>query len=321
MNEPTNLTVILFLAIACCQGWAFAAESVARKDATRPEHHSASTPTSYPTPEAAAQALYEAVKTHDTRSIYKVLGPGSAQLIYTGDQAADQQMRERFLTGYEHSVKFERSDEANAILLIGQNDFPFPFPLRRGANGWYFDTTAGAEEIVNRRIGENELFAIEFCLAYGDAQLEYAEQDRDGDGVIEYAQKLMSSPRKRDGLYWPTAAGERTSPLGPLAARARREGYTGNGKGTEPFHGYYYKILVGQGPEAHGGGYDYIVKGNMIGGYALLAYPALWGTSGVMSFTCNHDGVVYEKNLGAHSSEAAAKITRFNPDASWSQVK
>jgi hypothetical protein len=292
---------------------AIAAEKVARS--------STQSQTFYASPEEAAKALYEVVKTHDNRSIYKVLGPGSAQLIYTGDEIADHQMREHFLTRYEQSARFERSGETKAILLVGENESPFPFPLVKGAQGWYFDTRAGAEELINRRIGENELSAIKFCLAYGDAQREYAEQDRNGDGMIEYAQRFMSNKGKRDGLYWPTVPGEPNSPLGLLAARAKREGYSTKGSGPEPFHGYYFKILTGQGKDAPGGAYDYIVKGHMIGGYALVAYPALWGTSGVMTFTCNHDGVVFEKNLGARTEALASKITRFNPDASWSKLQ
>ncbi|MGC2049445.1 MAG: DUF2950 domain-containing protein [Gallionella sp.] len=317
MNRIMNKTMIaaLALSLAMILGFspAVAAEAAAKS--------SAQLQTFYASPEAAAKALYEVVKTHDNRSIYKVLGPGSAQLIYTGDEVADQQMREHFLVRYEQSIKFESTGDTKAIILVGENESPFPFPLVKVTQGWYFDTRAGAEEMINRRIGENELSAIKFCLAYGDAQREYAEQDRNGDGMIEYAQKFMSSKGKRDGLYWPTVLGEPNSPLGLLAARAKREGYSAKGSGPEPFHGYYFKILTGQGKDAPGGAYAYIVKGHMIGGYALVAYPALWGTSGVMAFTCNHDGVVFEKNLGAHTDDLARKITRFNPDASWSKAQ
>ncbi|MDP2784789.1 MAG: DUF2950 domain-containing protein [Sulfurimicrobium sp.] len=276
---------------------------------------------SYASPEEAAKALYEIVKMHDVKSIYRVLGPGSGPLIYTGDKVADQQMRERFLAAYDKSLKIEWVGDAKATLLIGVNESPFPFPMVKSAPGWRFDAKAGAEEIVNRRIGENELFAIEFCLAYGDAQREYAEQDRDGDGVLEYAQKFRSSEGKRDGLYWPTAEGEPASPLGPLAARAKREGYSAKDMRQVPFHGYYYRILTSQGNDNPGRAHDYIVNGNMIGGYALVAYPARWGASGVMTFIYNYDGVVYQKNLGAGTASIASKMTRFNPDASWSKAK
>lgn len=317
MNRTRNTMMIAALAMSIALTFSLSPAIAAEKAAKS----SAQSQTFYASPEAAAKALYEVVKTHDTRSIYKVLGPGSARLIYTGDEAADRQMREHFLARYEQSAKFERSGETKAILLVGENESPFPFPLVKGAQGWYFDTRAGAEELINRRIGENELSAIKFCLAYGDAQREYAEQDRNGDGMIEYAQKFMSSKGKHDGLYWPTKPGEQNSPLGPLAARAKREGYSAKGAGPEPFHGYYFKILTGQGKDAPGGAYDYIVRGHIIGGYALVAYPALWGASGVMTFTCSHDGVVFEKNLGARTEELARKIKRFNPDASWSKAE
>lgn len=272
-------------------------------------------------PEAAAKALREAVASNDMKAILHVLGPGSAALIYTGDQVADQQMRERFIAAYDQSVKIERSGNAKASLLLGEKDFPFPFPLVKGAQGWRFDSRAGAEEIINRRIGENELYAIQACLAYGDAQREYAEQDRNGDGVLQYAQKFRSSDGKRDGLYWPVNAGEPPSPLGPLVASATRAGYSAKGPTPVPLHGYYYRILTGQGKDAPGGAYDYVVKGKMIGGYGLAAYPSNWGSSGVMSFVCNQDGIVYQKNLGPKTAQIASKMTRYNPDPSWTKVK
>jgi hypothetical protein len=275
----------------------------------------------YPSPEAAAKALYNAFKAHDVKSIYKVFGPGSDKLIYTGDAAADQQMRERFLAAYDKLHKIEREGDAKAILVVGEQEYPIPFPLVKGAKGWKFDAEAGAEEIVNRRIGENELFAIRSCLAFGDAQREYAEADRDGDGLIEYAQKFRSSEGKRDGLFWPTKEGEPPSPLGPLAAFVRSEGYVAKDASPAPLHGYYYRILTGQGTEAPGGAYDYLVNGNLIGGYALVAYPARWGASGVMTFTCNHDGVVYQKNLGEKTADLASKMTHYNPDASWQKAE
>ncbi len=274
----------------------------------------------YASPEDATRALYEVIQRHDEKSLFQVLGPGSAKLIYTGDPVADQQMRDRFVAAYDKAHKIEMVDDAKALLLVGENQFPFPFPLVKRSSGWHFDARAGAEEIVNRRVGENELFAIKFCLAYGDAQREYAEFDRDDDGLLEYAQKFKSSEGKRDGLFWPTAEGEPPAPLGPLAAQAKREGYSKSDKPIA-YHGYYYRILTGQGKDAPGGAYDYLVKGNMIGGYALIAYPAKWGASGVMSFMCSHDGVVYQKNLGAESATVAAKIKLFNPGVDWSKAE
>jgi hypothetical protein len=301
---------------------AVAADAAAKPDSKPSKAQSKSLQqTAFASPEAAAQALYAAVKTHDVKSIYKVLGPGSAKLIYTGDPVADQQMHDRFIDAYDKAFKIDRANDAKAILLVGEQESPFPFPLVKVARGWQFDAKAGAEEIINRRIGENELHAIKACLAYGDAQQEYAEADRDGDGIIEYAQKFRSSEGKHDGLYWPVAAGEPASPLGPLFARVERAGYKAKDARPIPVYGYYYRILTGQGKDAPGGAYDYLVKGNMIGGYALVAYPARWGASGVMTFTCNQDGVVYQKNLGANTAKIASKMTLFNPDASWKKAE
>jgi hypothetical protein len=184
------------------------------------------------------------------------------------------------------------------------------------ATGWRFDSKAGAEEVLNRRIGRNERSAIQVCLAYVDAQREYATKDRDKDGLLEYAHKFISTPGEHDGLYWETREGEAASPLGPLSTRAKEQGY----ENLEPYHGYYYKILTAQGADNLGGAYSYIVRGQMIGGFALVAYPARWGASGVMTFICNHRAVVYEKNLGKGTVVIAERMTRYNPDATWKKT-
>jgi hypothetical protein len=276
---------------------------------------------SFAQPQDAAQALHDAMKSGDWTQIYSVLGRGSGKLIYTGDKVADAATRDEFVAAYEKSSKIEPSGDARATLLIGDNNYPFPFPLVKGAQGWSFDARAGAEEIVNRRVGQNELAAIQVCLAYLDAQREYVLKDRDNNGLLEYAQKLVSSPGKRDGLYWPTKDGEPPSPFGPLASRAAGEGY-GPDATSEPqaYHGYHYRVLTAQGSSAQGGAYSYLVKGKMIGGFALIAYPARWGVSGVMSFTCSHDGVVYEKNLGRDTRKLAQAMTTFDPDPGWQKV-
>jgi hypothetical protein len=323
MNRIVNERMLKAVVVAVAFGGmpAMAAESVAKPGTASTAKAAAVPQASYASPEDAARALYDAFKVHDVKSIYKVFGPGSDRLIYTGDAVADQQMRERFIAAYDKANKIEREGEAKAILLVGEQEFPVPFPLVKGAKGWKFDAKAGAEEIINRRVGENELFAIKSCLAYGDAQQEYAEADRDGDGLIEYAQKFRSSEGKRDGLFWPTAEGEPLSPLGPFAAQVRSEGYTAKDANPAPLHGYYYRILTAQGKNAPGGAYDYLVKGNLIGGYALVAYPARWGASGVMTFICNHDGVVYQKNLGEKTTEVASKMAQFNPDTGWQKAE
>jgi hypothetical protein len=323
MNQDMNRQILAAVAGAVAMTLG-ASPAMAAEPAAKPAvavKTKAVTQKLYSSPEEAAKALYDVVKAHDVKSVYRVLGPGSDKLIFTGDKVADQQMRERFIAAYDTSLKVERDGDMKAILLVGENESPFPFPLVKGSKGWTFDAKAGAEEIVNRRIGENELFAIKTCLAYGDAQQEYAEADRDGDRLVEYAQKFRSREGKRDGLFWPTNEGEPLSPLGPLAAQVKSEGYSAKDANPAPVHGYFYRILTSQGKDAPGGAYDYMVKGNMIGGYALVAYPARWGASGVMTFICNHDGVVYQKNLGEKTAELASKMTRFNPDASWQKAE
>lgn len=321
VNERVLSTVAVALALALGGTPVAAAEPAAKPSAKTPAKSAAVAQASYASPEDAAKALYEAFKSHDVKSIYAVFGPGSDKFIYTGDEVADRQMHERFLVAYDKASRIEREGDAKAILLVGEQEFPVPFPLVKGSKGWRFDAKAGAEEIVNRRIGENELFAIKSCLAYGDAQQEYAEADRDGDGLIEYAQKFRSSEGKRDGLFWPTREGEPLSPLGPLAAQVKSEGYTAKDAHQVPLHGYFYRILTAQGKDAPGGAYDYLVNGNLIGGYALVAYPARWGASGVMTFICNHDGVVYQKNLGENTPAVVKKMQRYNPDASWKKAE
>jgi Protein of unknown function (DUF2950) len=270
----------------------------------------------FATPEQAAAALANAIRYNDLTHIHSVLGPVSANLIHSGDPVQDAAGRKRFLDAYQTGVKVEPAGDAKVTLLIGSEQFPFPFPLVRSATGWKFDSVAGSEEVLNRRIGRNERAAIQVCLAYVDAQREYATKDRDKDGLLEYAQKFVSSPGRRDGLYWHAREGEAASPLGPLSTRAKEQGYAN----LRPYYGYYYKILTGQGADAPGGALSYIVRGQMIGGFALVAYPARWGASGVMTFICNHQGVVYEKNLGKDTVDVAERMTRYNPDASWKRT-
>ena len=273
----------------------------------------------FDTPEDAAAALAAAMRVDDVKAIWRILGPGARKVARSGDPVQDNDLREAFVAGYDQSVRFERDGDAKALLLIGAQDFPFPYPLVAKDGRWRFDARNGDEEVLNRRIGRNELSAIGVCLAYLDAQREFAARDRNGNGLLEYAQRLISTPGKHDGLFWETKEGEAPSPLGPLIARARGQGYAQGP--ADPYHGYFYKILTGQGNDAPGGAYDYMVRGKMIGGFALVAYPARWGASGVMSFVCSHDGVVYEKNLGKDTPAIAAKMTLFNPDGSWTRSK
>jgi Protein of unknown function (DUF2950) len=207
-----------------------------------------------------------------------------------------------------------------ATLIIGPDDFPFPIPLVRKNGAWQFDTLAGRREILVRRIGRNELDAIQASLAYVDAQNDYAEKDRTGQGAGVYAQRIVSEPGKMNGLYWPASQGSDESPLGELIAEATSQGYSVGG-GRTPYHGYYFKILTKQGPEAPGGALDYVVRGKMIGGFALVAYPAQYGNSGVMTFLVNHTGIVYQKDLGPRTAEIAGQISSYNPDQTWRKVE
>ncbi|WP_065755691.1 DUF2950 domain-containing protein [Bradyrhizobium paxllaeri] len=274
----------------------------------------ASAQQTFKTPDEAATALADAVKSGAEKSILQVLGPDGADIVSSGDDVADKETLERFNTAWtaKHSIKNEGDNKATIIL--GNDDFPFPIPLVKNKAAWEFDTAAGRLEILYRRIGRNELDAIQTALAVVDAQNEYAEKDR-GAGVGVYAQRIVSTSGKKDGLYWP---GD-DSPLGELAAKASAEGYKA-GEGATPYHGYYFKILTQQGANATGGELNYIVKGKMIGGFALLAWPAEYGNSGVMTFLVNHNGVVYQKDLGARTALLALRIARFNPDQTWKKV-
>jgi len=279
---------------------------------------SASAQQVFQTPEDAATALANAVKSGAARDILKVLGPDAVDIMLSGDEVADREARERFVGAYDtkHNVNIEGE---KAFVVVGADDFPLPIPLTRQKAGWKFDTAAGRLEILYRRIGRNELDAIQTCLAYVDAQNEYAEKDRTGEGAGVYAQRIVSSSGKKDGLYWPLSDGE-VSPLGAFVAQASAEGYRA-GEGRTPYHGYYYRILTRQGPNAPGGTLNYVVKGKMIGGFALLAYPAEYGNSGVMTFLVNHSGTVYQKDLGDYTMKLVNRMMWFDPDQTWKKVE
>jgi hypothetical protein len=278
---------------------------------------------SFSTAEEAVKAAIAAARAGDDKELAAIFGSGSDEVLSSGDAVADKLRRTEFLQAYDEKNRLEREDE-NMVLVIGKDDWPFPIPLLRQKNGgWVFDTVKGKEEILNRRIGRNELDVIQVVLAYVDAQREYAMKDHDGDGLLEYAQKFRGDPGKKNGLYWEAKAGEEESPLGPLAARAVKEGY-GQKKPSDkplPFHGYYYRILTAQGKSAPGGAYSYLVKDSMVGGFALVAYPAEYGNSGVMTFIVNHEGKVFEKNLGTNTASLAQNMKEYNPDKTWTEVK
>jgi hypothetical protein len=277
---------------------------------------------SFVSPQQAVTALVAAVLDNNDAELLAILGPGSEDLISSGDRVADQKGRARFLKAYEEKNSLEQEGEGHAVLLVGGKDYPFPIPIVQQGDAWLFDTQAGMEEILNRRIGRNELHTIEVMHAYTDAQREYACMKRKSGGP-EFAEKFASSEGKKDGLYWEAGEGEEKSPFGPLIARATEEGYTGglDEDPPEAFHGYYFKILKAQGEHAKDGAFDYMADGKMVLGFALVAYPAKYGASGIMTFIVNQEGMIYEKDLGEDTAKAAAAMTTFDPDDTWKIYK
>jgi hypothetical protein len=279
----------------------------------------ASAQQSFQSAEDAVAALVSAAKSGETKDFVKVLGRDAADIVESGDMVADNDTRQRFVAAFDakHSISTESSKKA--ILMLGKDDFPFPIPLYHTKTGWEFDAAEGRIEILYRRIGRNELDAIQTCLAFVDAENEYADKDRTGAGPGVYAQRIVSSPGKKDGLYWSSDGDQ--SPLGELAAEASAEGYKVGGGEPQPYHGYYFRILTRQGPNAPAGELDYVVNGKMIGGFALVAYPAEYGNSGVMTFEVNHAGTVYQKDLGELTEVIAKRVKWFDPDQTWKKVE
>ena len=269
----------------------------------------------FASPQEGMEAFAAGVKSHDVAALRSILGPAGDAILRSGDSVADRQMRERFTAAYDQAHKVEQR-EARAWIVVGKDGWALPIPLVQQGEQWYFDSNAGKEEVLNRRIGRNELSAIQAVRAYVDAQQEYYAGNPQNDKLLQYAQRVVSSPKKRDGLYFPTKDTERPSPLGPLFDGRAAELSASAGK-PQPYYGYHYRILKGQGRNAPGGAYDYVVNGKMIGGFGLVAYPATYGNSGIMTFIVNHDGVVYEKDLGPNTAAIAQKITRFDPDETW----
>jgi putative hemolysin len=273
---------------------------------------------SYNTPDEAVGALVAALEKHDVQELGRVLGPGTEKLVSSGDDVADRAAREAFLTRYREQHLFVAGSPGDVVLQVGADNWPLPIPLVREQGRWRFDGEAGADELLARRIGANELRTIDVMLSYVGAQLEYASIGHDGAAAGIYARRLRSEPGKHDGLYWETAADEAQSPAGPLLAAAADEGY-GQASGA-PYHGYMFRTLLAQGPEANGGAREYVVGGKLTGGFALLAYPADYGASGVMTFVVNQDGVVWQRDLGEKTADLASSMQQFNPDATWTPI-
>ncbi|MFA5074139.1 MAG: DUF2950 domain-containing protein [Nitrospirota bacterium] len=279
---------------------------------------------SFATPEEALKELVEAVKAKDRSALDHIFGPSFKELL-SGDTVQDDAEFAEFTKYVEEKAALTREQDSKITIHIGNENWPFPIPLVKKGNQWFFDSEAGKEEILNRRIGENELTAILVCRTYVKAQREYVLNDWDKDGIFAYAQKLRSDPGRKNGLFWKHALGETPSPLGELVAMARMEGYKKEKsvftEQPTPFHGYYFKILTKQGKHAPGGKYNYIVNGNMVAGFALVAFPANWGKSGIMTFIVSQQGKVYQKNLGPDTLKIAQNIESYDPDKTWTPVK
>lgn len=273
---------------------------------------------SFASPQEAVKSLVQAARSDNTTELVAILGPGSQEIVSSGDPVTDKSGRKRFVTLYDEKIVIEGAETGSAVLSLGNEDYPFPIPVVKDGDVWRFDAEAGKEELLNRRIGRNELAVIEVLHAYVAAQREYAATDWNGDGATEFAQQVRSTPGKKDGLYWAANEGGQESPLGPLAAQAAQEGYT---KENIALYGYHYRILTAQGKDAAGGDFDYLVNGRMILGFALVAWPAQYGASGIMTFIVNHNGIVFQQDLGENSATLAAAMGIFNPDPGWSKVE
>jgi hypothetical protein len=273
-------------------------------------------------PTTRVNALVAAAKSGDQNALLAIFGSDSKQIIYSGDAVQDKNAADAFVAGYGVMHRWRNMADGSQTLLVGADNFPFPIPLKKNGDGkWFFDTAAGKDEVLNRRIGRNELAIIEVCGAVADAQAEYFTHPHDGEKAKQYAAKFISDDGKQNGLYWKSADGQPASPLGPLAADAAAEGYSAKPEGHTPFHGYYFRMLKGQTAKTPGGAKDYMVNGKMTGDFAFVAYPAEYGNSGVMTFMINQDGVLLQKDLGKTTTETATAMTEFDPDASWSIVE
>jgi len=319
MTNSKSIAAFALTALAVALAPQAQAQSPAAKPAAAKHAGHART---FASAEDAAKALADAVRAADKKALFAVVGPGSDQWLLSGDAVADRNDWTRFLAAYDEKHGLEAQGE-KMILTVGGDSWPFPAPIVKRGSEWAFDSNAGREEVLNRRVGRNELDTVQTLLAVVDAQREYATGDPDGNGLADYARRFVSTKGRKDGLYWPAKAGEPESPLGPLVASAAGEGYGKEAKSGErtPYHGYYYKLVTSQGKSAQGGAYDYIVGGKLLGGFAVVAWPARYGVSGVTTFIVNHDGVVYEKDLGPQTPSIAAHMTRYDPDPTWKKAQ
>jgi hypothetical protein len=297
--------------------FAFVSPSVGCKKSAR----TASGPKMFASEEDAGKAIYDSAKASDSSALLVIFGPDAKDLLFSGDLVQDKTALAKFTADYDQMHRWRKLKDGALVLNIGAENYPFPFPLIKSPSGQrYFDTRSAKEEILARRIGDNELATIDVLNAMAQAQSEYFSQTHDGSHERQYAQKFVSDEGKQNGLYWKTAENQPESPLGHLAAYASAEGYTGKSNSPQPFHGYLYRILTKQGDQVQQGAKDYIVDGKMTGGFAILAYPADYSVSGVMSFLINEEGTVLQRDFGDKTTDIAKDITEFNPDGTWAPV-
>jgi hypothetical protein len=277
-------------------------------------------PQNFESPEAAVQALVEAVQSEGDRALLKVLGKDAEPIVDSGDPVADKNSRADFLEAYKAANSLDKSVPDFITLEVGEDKWPFPIPIVSEGGKWHFDSPTGVDELINRRVGANELDTIQSCLAYADAQREYYMRNPENSPLLHYAGRLISTEGKKDGLYWPAGENEEQSPIGEGFAKARAEGYRPDDKSGMkgvPYHGYIYQPLTKQGPNAAGGAYEYVVNDQLLGGFAIVAFPAEYGNSGVMTFIMNHDGVVFSKDLGPETTKLALAMDTFDPGPDW----
>jgi hypothetical protein len=281
----------------------------------------ASTPKAFATPGAAGEAVQASAKSGNQDELIAIFGPDAKQLLYSGDPVQDKNALQSFTAGYGVMHRWRKMKDGSQTLLVGADNFPFPIPLKKNSSGqWVFDTAAGKNEVLNRRIGRNELAVIDVCNALVDAEGQYYSQPHEGVAKGEFALKFISDPGKQNGLYWKSDDGQPESPLGPQVTQAAAEGYSKNANGPTPFHGYLFKILTGQSAKAPGGAKDYVVNGKMVGGFAFVAYQASYGDSGIMTFITNQDGLLLQKDLGANTAQVASAMTIYDPDTGWDPI-
>ena len=302
-RKPALLVLALVVSVAAC----------------RKSEQSAST--TFATPEDASRALIGAAQSGNRTELLAIFGADAKELISSGDPVQDKNIVNAFVARYEMMHRWRKGHDGEQILIVGADNFAFPIPLKKNDHGqWFFDTPAGKDEVLNRRVGRDELATINVCRAVANAEAEYFSQAHDGTPTRQYAQKFISDPGKQNGLYWEESKGQPRSPLGPLVALATSEGYAARPDAHAPFHGYYFHMLKGQSNTAKGGAKDYVVDGKMVRGFAFVAYPAEYGNSGIMTFMIDQDGVLLQKDLGKTTAETASAMSTFSPDASWTLV-